>query len=373
MKLLFVIPTLGQGGAQKVLVDLANDLAAHCAEDGSAEHTVRIATFGTARHSMLRQPSERIELVHFDLIQGKRTSLSSVVKCFSRLRQEVIETRPHVVVAFQDIANYPAIYACRGGGSAVIVSERQDLRFYRLARLRAVLRWLFYRFADAVVVQTELVKGQVESVLQNKTRVISNALSEPAIVANPAVSVSKTFRIVSVGRLENQKNYPLLIEAAAYALAQHKHWTLHIYGDGSLKESLDEQIRSVGMSDKIFLEGLSTDIESELTKSHLFVMPSLYEGFPNALAEATAVGLPCIAYNDVSGVSDLLEDEVNGRILSAEQRNAQDLASAMLGLMADHERRGEMGANGMHNVSRYSRQSILQQWQIVLNDVLTLS
>lgn len=373
MKLLFVIPTLGQGGAQKVLVDLANDLAVLRSEDGSAVHTVRIVTFGTARHSMLRQPSDHIELLHFDLIQGKRTSVNCIIQCFSRLRREVIISQPDVVVAFQDIANYPAIYACRGGISAVIVSERQDLSFYRLARLRAFLRWLFYRYADAIVVQTELVKRQVESALQNKTRVISNALTEPELVAKSAVSVTAAFRMVSVGRLENQKNYPLLIEAAAHAFAQQEHWTLHIFGDGSLKQSLDAQICSIGMSGRIILEGLSTDIESELARSHLFVMPSLYEGFPNALAEATVAGLPCIAFGDVSGVTDLLEDEFNGIVLGTEQRNARDLAHAMLGLMTDPEKRARMGANGMSNVGRYSRQSVLQKWQAALDDVLTLS
>lgn len=374
LKVLFVIPTLGQGGAQKELVDLANDFAAqNREEDGLARHDVRIATFGSAKQTMLRQPSDCVEIVYFDLIQGKRTSLNSVVKGFSRLRQEVIATRPHVVVAFQDIANFPAIYACRGGKSAVIVAERQDLSFYRYARLRAILRRMFYRYADAIVVQTAMVKRQVEPELQNKTWLISNAVSEPGQVAKSAVSATAAFRIVSVGRLESQKNYPLLIEAAAHAFAQHEHWTLHIFGDGSLKESLDEQIRSAGMSGRIILEGLSTEIESELAKSHLFVMPSLYEGFPNALSEATAAGLPCIAYNDVSGVSDLIEDDFNGLTLGTEQRNASDLAHAMLGLMVDHKRRGIMGANGLSNVSRYSRYSVLQKWQAVLDDVLTPS
>lgn len=361
LKILFVIPTLGQGGAQKVLFNLAEDLSCNSSSQ------VSIVTFGTADHAVLYESSSRVPVIHLEAIVGIKASWLSLLRSFTRLRKFIVDTRPDIVVSFQDIANYPALFACLFRKSSLVVSERQDLRYYRLARLRGAMRWCFYRFADAIVVQTEQVRDQLESVLDHKTHVISNPLCRAHNIAQPAESPCQKFRMISVGRLEKQKNYSLLLEAAAQVLRKHGNWTLHIYGEGSERLKLSDQIASVNMQSRIFLESFSTSIEEELARAHLFVLPSTYEGFPNSLAEATAAGLPCIAYSDVSGVSELVQNGENGILLAPDQRDKSKLADAIERLVVDNELRADMGRKGMINVEKYSNERILDQWLEVLS------
>jgi glycosyltransferase involved in cell wall biosynthesis len=306
-------------------------------------------------------------VVHLEAIVGIKASWLSLLRSFIGLYKLITNTRPDIVISFQDIANYPALFACLFRKSSLVISERQDLRFYRLPRLRSVLRWCFYRFADAIVVQTEQVKDQLESVLDHKIHVISNPLCKASIIAQPAKSPSRKYRIISVGRLEKQKNYPLLLEAAAQVLRKHSDWTLHIFGEGSQRSKLNEQIVSAKMENRIFLEKFTASIAEEMARAHLFVLPSNYEGFPNSLAEATAAGLPCIAYSDVSGVSELIKNGENGILLAPDQRDKSILADAIEGLVVNNKLRADMGRKGMSNVEKYSNERILDQWLEVLS------
>jgi len=369
LKICFVIPTLGQGGAQKVLVDLANNFSSRSARQSENLNEVSIVTFATASHTTMQTPAARVSVHHLNAIAHDRTPVMSLFRCFYSLRKLISENRPDVVVAFQDIANFPAIFACVATDSSLVVSERQDPSFYRLAKLRSALRWMLYRNADCIVVQTDAVKKRMESVLQSKVCVVPNAIAKPNMLAQPGKSANGKYRMISVGRLSHQKNFPLLIDAVS-RLAVPENWTLHIFGEGPLRESLQAQIQGAGMQDRIVLEGLSKSIDYELSRSHLFILPSLYEGFPNVLGEAIATGLPCVAYQDVSGVYELIDHQQNGLALTAEQRNCNDLAEAISSLLTDHEARVRMGQSGRQKAAQYEESSILNSWQNILTKAI---
>ena len=373
MNILFIIPTLGQGGAQRVLVNLANSLAvsAPClSRQGSIEsdrYNISIVTFASSDVAPHNVPSHRIPVHYLGAIAGSRSSGIGLVGSILKLRNIVQEVQPHVVVAFQDIAIYPAILSCIGCRAKLIISERQDTRFYRLAFVRRLLRWVMYRFANRVVVQTELVKKQMPGHAISRTTVIPNASPVLSMRATPSRAQACTYKIISVGRLELQKNFSLLVEAAGLAFKGRDDWKLVIYGEGSLRFLLEQQIAELQLENKVELAGLTPSVFTKLAEANIFVFPSLYEGFPNVLAEATCIGLPCIAYKDVSGVQELIENDVNGLLLSSSERHALPLAAAMESLMDAPEKRVRMGKEGIRLASRYHEDLIIGSWGNLLH------
>ena len=112
-------------------------------------------------------------------------------------------------------------------------------------------------------------------------------------------------KIAAVGRLHRQKGFDLLIEAFALIADRHPAWNLDIFGEGPEREQLQSLIARHRLSNRVTLRGVVTEIDLPLHEAGLFVMPSRYEGFPNALLEAMACGLPCVG-TSVGGVPEVL-------------------------------------------------------------------
>lgn len=121
--------------------------------------------------------------------------------------------------------------------------------------------------------------------------------------------------IITCGRLEAQKNHKLLIDAFAEAIKEHPYARLKIYGEGSLRDVLQEQIDKLGLQDKAFLMGATNDVAKALQTADLFVLSSDYEGMPNALMEAMAAGVPCISTDCPCGGPRSLIDNYNNGVL----------------------------------------------------------
>lgn len=119
----------------------------------------------------------------------------------------------------------------------------------------------------------------------------------------------KLRNLIAIGRLEEQKNYELLIDSFGEIIHMRGDVILHIYGEGSLHEKLDKKIQKLGLKQNVILHGRVSDVLPELQKADVFVMSSDYEGMPNALMEAMASGLPCIATDCPSGPAELLSEE----------------------------------------------------------------
>jgi len=387
MKLLFVIPTLGQGGAQRALVTLANsflkkpykkklidaciqsNLTSNNHENESNGIDIAIATFASASVIPRHIPDQGVRVHQLGAISGSRASLFGVAGTIRKLRGLIVDMQPHVIISFQDIANFPAAMACIGLDVKLIVSERQDTRFYRLPFIRKLLRRVMYPLADKVVVQTSLVKDQMSAVFQDSTVVIPNAIEVPANQAEPHKAAS-IYRILGVGRLEAQKNFSLLISAAALALEGRDDWRLTIYGDGSLRADLEKQICDLKLDGKVELPGITDDIFSVMANSHMFVLSSRYEGFPNVLGEAAAAGLPCIAFSDVSGTNELIEHEQSGLLITSGDCPTKVLAAAIRQLIDNSTTRKDMGAKSVEVARRYSPDRISTAWADLVLSVL---
>ena len=150
--------------------------------------------------------------------------------------------------------------------------------------------------------------------------------------------------IVSVGRLNIPKNFPLLIRAFAKISEKHQDYILKIYGQGGLLESLKKLTRELGVEEKVEFPGYVNDIPKVLQKASLFVLSSHYEGMPNALAEAMSLGLPCISTDcPVGGPRFLINEEENGILVPVDDDDA--LADAIERVLNNEDLKEKLGKN----------------------------
>ena len=173
--------------------------------------------------------------------------------------------------------------------------------------------------------------------------------------------------IVTVGRLEPQKNQKLLINAFSELAKKFPDYTLVIYGEGSLRKKLEKYIESKGLKDRVFLPGAKNNIQEYIKDASLFVLSSDYEGIPNALIEAMAIGLPCVSTDcSPGGARELITNGENGVIV--ECRNSNELATAMARLLTDRESAKRMGTNAKKIYTRVDKNLVCNRWLDLIRD-----
>jgi glycosyltransferase involved in cell wall biosynthesis len=202
-------------------------------------------------------------------------------------------------------------------------------------------RKLTYKYSNGIIVQTSTAC----EIIRNKTGATDIAvIPNPVNIVNAQISVKKK-QIVSVGRLSREKGHMILIRAFARLL--QKDWSLHIIGDGNEKLNLEKEASLLEISDKVIFYGYQKDFAHVLGESEIFVLPSFYEGFPNALIEAMSVPLACISSDCVAGPRDIIQDGVNG--LLVQPGNVEALTRA-LNLLAENPELREKLASEAYKV-----------------------
>jgi glycosyltransferase involved in cell wall biosynthesis len=181
----------------------------------------------------------------------------------------------------------------------------------------------------------------------------------PTMSAVPSPRTAKV--VASVGRLSHQKGIDMLLDAWAEAAPRVPGWLLRIHGAGELDSALKRQCTELGLDGSVEWAGQTADVPGALRGASVFVQSSRGEGFPLALLEAMACGLPCVAFDCAPGVHEIIEDGVDG--LLARPGNTSELARQLVLLMDDTERRDEMAELARINVRRFTPESITRRWE----------
>lgn len=355
-KIVFHLNCLEQGGAERVVTTLAN----HFVNDG---YEVLIATEWTAENEFAID--ERIRRVHVGLT-GAQENASPKAKFFYRiknLRAFLKKERPDIVIAFAKKANYRALMAAAFTGIPVIVSVRTDPYLHYAAKSDKLLIPLLYPRAAGSVFQTEGARRFFSTRIQKKSRVILNPINDKYIgVPKPPC---RRKAVVQSGRLVDFKNQLMLIDAFVMVHERHPDYVLEIYGGDSLdgtKELLEESIARNNAGNYVFLMGASDTLEQQLADAALFAFSSDWEGLPNALMEAMALGLPVVATDcPCGGPATLIENEVNGLLVPI--KDAEAMAAGINRLIEDGELAQRLGGNAARLGEIANTQAICRQWQ----------
>jgi glycosyltransferase involved in cell wall biosynthesis len=267
------------------------------------------------------------------------------------------------VVSFTDKMNVLTLLACWGGPWQVVIAERSDPRHQLLGPLWEWLRRRAYPRCHAWVVQTEAVARFARTLAgQRPVVVIPNAVAPPAAAIPPPEQ--RPTRITGIGRLSPEKGFDVLVRAFACLAPWYPDWTLQIFGTGPQRGQLEDLADSLGVRDNVCLAGWIDRPESVLLESGVFVLPSRYEGFPNALLEAMACGLPCVASACDSGPAEIIRHGVDGLLVPPE--NVDALADALRQLVSDEAQRARLGRRAVEVTSRFSREAFFARWEEVL-------
>lgn len=354
MKCLFVASSMNFGGAERVMSILSN---AWC--DKGCE--VKILLTGTAAKSNYALKSQ-VELL--SCYSEKKMGIHHIV-IIRAIRSLCRRWKPDVVISFyNDVAALTAV-AITGLHIPLIYSERNDPNQVNQRKVDKVYRKIVEHRADEFVFQTTGAQECYPEKVQKRSAVILNPLDVTGFPTHDFTVERK--EIVTVGRLEPQKNQKLLINAFSELAKKIPGYTLVIYGEGSLRKELEKFIESKGLKDRIFLPGAKNNIQEYIKDASLFVLSSDYEGIPNALIEAMAIGLPCVSTDcSPGGARELITNGENGVIV--ECRNSNELATAMASLLTDRESAKKMGTNAKKIYTRVDKDLVCNRWLDLIRD-----
>lgn len=365
MKIALVIPTLGPGGAERVMSVLANAWA------GTGHRVTLITTASTA--SDFYPLDSRIKRIGLDLPAPSRNKISGlrfVGRAVSGLRAHLRLEKPDVVISFLDSMNVLTLIAAMRLGTPVIVAERSDPRMNALGLVWRTARRITYPGAKAVVVQTKSVYGWAHRFLSaGLIHQIHNPVRVQGRSRNGEQAYTSARSIVTVARLGPEKGIDILLRAFALCAVKHPDWSLVIVGEGPDRKLLEDLTERLEIRNRVQFKGLIQNPEEMLAHSDLFVLASRREGFPNTLLEALAAGLPAISTSCNSGPAEIIRHEIDGLLVPPE--NVDALAAAMDRLMSSEAERQGMAARAIEVYERFNSESILARWTGLARQVAT--
>lgn len=366
MRLIIVIPSISAGGAERVVSIMAN----YWAEKGW--HVVLLTMdngeeppFYNLNPSIVHH-SLGIEGASVSFIQGTLNNIKRVLV----LRKAIRKSKPQAVISFMDRTNVLTILSVLGLNIPHIISERTDPALFHIGNEWNTLRGLFYPFADCLVVQTQSALAYFPDKVKNRARVIPNPVP---VVNKNNISGKKDSKqdqnfIIAVGRLSQEKGFNLLLRAFSIIAPRHPLWSLIIWGEGPLRTELERLKEQLGLQGRVHFPGRTRQPFEKMMQADLFVLSSRYEGFPNALCEAMACGLPVISTNCPSGPGEIIRDGVDGVLVPSE--NVDALAIAMERLMADEAERKRLGSRAVEITARFGLEKVMRMWEAVLEQSL---
>ena len=175
-----------------------------------------------------------------------------------------------------------------------------------------------------------------------------------------SVALLENKKVISVGRLTEQKGYNYLIEAWAIIKNKKSDWILEIYGEGDLYNELFQQIKDCRLENHVFLKGRTNQVQEKMLESSIFALSSRYEGFPMVLLESMACGVPVVSFDCETGPAEIIENNDCGILV--ENRKVSKLAEALLKMMEDKELRKKSGEIAKIKSANFSKSKIMTQW-----------
>lgn len=342
MKILIIISNPEMGGAQRVAINLTEWL------------NLQLDT--KAMLLSLTHTSKR----SYDIskVNGMYLNEGSVIMELCKLLKQ---ERPDIVLTMGVPLSLYTVPACLLTHTKHIISERNDPANFAGKWITKITSRSLMRLAQGFVFQTH------DAQLFYKGKISSNSV----IIHNPLFNIdddtaslfegNRKKEIVTAGRLISQKNHNLLIESFKEVATEFPEYKLIIYGEGNLLEILKRKVNELNLTDKILFPGAQKDILNKIKESALFVLPSNFEGMPNALMEAMSLGLPCISTDcPCGGPSEIIKNKENGILVPV--NNKKELAQAIRYMLCDPGRAELMGKKASQIRDSHNINVICKQW-----------
>jgi glycosyltransferase involved in cell wall biosynthesis/predicted SAM-dependent methyltransferase len=356
------INSLVQGGAQKAGILLVESLLRR-------GYSVQLILFYPKETDFFDIPdgAEVVRLIHPFEAQEiehpnkylhiyKRTK--SRLRDLIQLRREVHRHKSSHVIAFEAYVGILVALAMLGSRMKVLISERVHPKFHEVQSIvKPFQKFVYNRRNVKVLAQGEVISEYIRA--QYGVEVLS--------IPNIVLPMPKEFvyepknRVVMMARAHHQKGIDTLLKAWAQLTSDQKSsWSIHIYGQGDFGPYKDLAVEK-NVAKEVFFHDADSNINNILENAGIFVLPSRYEGFSNALAEAIAYGVPSIATDCPSAVRDLT---LNGELaILIPVDDIDSLSFQLSNLMADEKKRIELGEKGKEISKIFSSENVTDIWE----------
>ncbi len=365
-KIVFHLNCLERGGAERVVTTLSGQFAAHGYE-------VYIATEWTGEDEYETDPRVRRVHVGLNVQQEKHNRLRRFADRILNLRRFLEKVQPDLVIAFARKANYRALTATVGMKLPVLISVRiNPIGYYDFLSDKIQIALLFRRAAGCVF-QTPEQRDFFPAYVRSNSRIILNPISDRFIGNEMPAQREKV--VVHSGRLVDFKNQCMLIRAFALVHQKHPDYVLKIYGPDSYdgtKQKLEELIGRLEAWSYIRLMGSSSTLEKEMRCAALAAFSSDYEGMPNVILEAMALGLPVVSTDcPPGGPRMVITPEVNGLLVPVGDERA--LAEAVSRLIEHPEFAQKLGRSAAKIGESASAEVIFEEWRSYIEEIMEKS
>lgn len=326
--------------------------------------SVTIITCVPGIHSSFYPLHSDVKHVNIDFLEPSRGILDSVGKNFWRsrdLRKAIKDSKPECVISHLNVTNVRTLFSTLGLGIPVIVTEHIMPDRMDIGPLMSMLRWISYRWAAAVVAPNiRIIEALPSPIRQNGIEIFNPVCIEPGASAICRLELPGRKNIVSIGRLEKQKRFDLLLEAFAMAHLSEDCY-LNIFGDGPLKNDLLDLSEKLMVADKVKFWGLVQAPWSVAGQADLFVMSSEFEGLPMVLLEAMSCGLAAVSFDCPVGPGQIITNGVDGILVPP--LDVKTLADAISDLIHDDDHRSRLGKEAQKVARKFSLEAIMPQWE----------
>lgn len=356
-KLAIICGTLSRGGAERVTV---------CLADYMNRNGVPAVIITGDRSEKEYDPPAGVQRI--SLADGCKNgnSIAKLVYQINTLRKTIREQGVDMVLIMGVPVCIYAVPGCMGTDAKIIVSERNDPRHFAGKKIVKLTATALMCLADGFVFQTEDAKAYYDKLLQSQGTVIPNPLLAEKLP--PVYTGLRERTIVSAGRLIEQKNQLMLLDSFAKLDKRYSNYKLVLYGEGPLRRKLEHHVAALGLQQRVSLPGNVTDLLKRIQSASVFVMTSNFEGMPNVLIEAMALGLPCISTDcPCGGPKTLITNGENGVLIPVGDQ--ERLVVELERLLENPEKAQQMGLAAAQIRERLHVERIGMQWHDYLNEI----
>ncbi len=356
-KIIFMIGSLQNGGAERVISVLANKFI--------EKYEVHVVTI--MENKIDYDLNDGIKYTYIMENDDDKHGINRNFVRIKNIRKYIKTVKPDVVVSFLWATNIVAIISCLFLKQRLILSERNDPKHEPVNSLARTIRNVLFsvRTNNYFVFQTSYAKQCFNKSIQKKSQIIFNPIKENIPERYEARRAKK---IVCVARLVEEKNIEMLLRAFKKVIEKHPDYLLYLYGRGPLKEKLEEEAIRLKIEKNVIFKGFSKNVHEEIKDATMFVLPSNYEGISNAMLEAMALGIPTICTDcPAYGAREFIKDGENGYLVNVNDEKM--LEERMLSIIENDAIQNKFSKEACKIVERINCDVICNQWEAFISSI----
>ena len=362
-KIMFYTMILQKGGTEKTITNLANYFI--------SEYDITIVTNINKKSEYVL--NEKIKHICIDLVDKSKENILKKIftklsyKRSAQLKEIINSEKPDIILTFlpEPTIRVLALKKHFKKIPMIVCIRNHPTKEYYYPLLKKV-RDYYYTKANTIIIQDKKYEKYLNKNIEHKIEVIPNYISEEFILNNKIQKKEK--KIVTVTRLEKQKNISLLIKAFSKLDNKFNDYKLYIYGEGSKKTKLEKIVKKLRLTDRIIFLGKVDDINNAIKDAMLFILSSNYEGMPNALLEAMALSLPVISTRSTEVIDSIIKNNENGIVVS--KKNVNELTSKIEYVLNNIKKSNSMGKKAGQVQITHNKKNIIKKWESILKKYL---